>query len=256
MIFLRMSICGVISFLLCLGLTGCLPSGESQLDEQKEPHFLTGLKRYNSMDYKGAIEAFEKALEINPRSASAHLELGVLFEQQEKDYAAAIYHYDRFLRLRPQSDKANPVADHINACKQELAKTVSIGPVSQTMQSSLDRLRTLETEKEELKRKLAYYEGRSQATSNQPDVVTLPPSSSRSSVTFQVGRVASVQSNLTTTARQPAPTTVKTHSIKAGETPTSIAKKYGVSVTALLTANPGVEAKRLRVGQLLTVPAR
>src|SRR2546425_5364254 len=121
MIFLRVPRGGIFSLLLCLGLTGCFLAGENQLDEQKEPHFLTGRKRLNSMDYKGAIEAFERALEANPRSASAHLELAVLFEQQETDYAAAIYHYERFLRLHPQSEKAKPVAEHINTCKQELA---------------------------------------------------------------------------------------------------------------------------------------
>ena len=93
MIFLRGPLGGVISCLLCLGLTGCFLSGENQLDEQKEPHFLTGKKRMNSLDHKGAVEAFEKALEINPRSASAHFELALLFEQKEDDYAAAVYLY-------------------------------------------------------------------------------------------------------------------------------------------------------------------
>ena len=253
MIFLRGPIGGILSFLLCLSLTGCFLSGENQLDEQKEPHFLTGKKRMNSMDYKGAVEAFEKALEANPRSASAHFELALLFEQKENDYAAAIYHYERFLRLRPQSDYAKPVAERINTCKQEMAKTVSIGPVSQAMQRDLERLRTLETENAELRRKLAYYEGRSQAATN---VVPSPPTSNYSSSASQVSRGTSVQSNLTSTARQPATTTMKTHSVKSAETPTVIAKKYGVSVSALMAANPGVDAKRLRPGQTLNIPAR
>ena len=256
MIFLRGPLGGIISLLLCLGLTGCFPSGENQLDEQKEPHFLTGEKLRNSLDYKGAIEAFEKALEINPRSASAHFELALLFEQKENDYAAAVYHYERFLRLPHKSDNARLVADHINYCKQALAKTVSIGPVSPAMQLNLERIRTLEAENTELKRKLAYYEGRSQAATNRPNAVPLPPTSNYASVTSQVSRVASVQSNLTVTTRQPAPATVKAHSVKASETPTSIAKKYGVSVAALMAANPGVDAKRLRIGQTLNIPAR
>jgi LysM repeat protein len=251
MILLRAPFGGILSFLLCLGLTGCL-SGENQLDEQKEPHFLTGKKKVNSMDYKGAVEAFEKALEVNPRSASAHFELALLFEQKENDYAAAIYHYERFLRLRPQSGYAKTVDEHINTCKQEMAKTVSIGPVSQAMQRDLERLRTLETENAELKRKLAYYENHSQAAAN---AVASPSTSNYSSVTPQVSRGTSVQSNLTSTARQPATTTLKTHSVKAGETPTAIAKKYGVAVTVLMAVNPGVDAKRLRIGQTLNIPA-
>jgi LysM repeat protein len=252
MIFLRGPLGGVISCLLCLGLTGCFLSGENQLDEQKEPHFLTGKKRMNSLDHKGAVEAFEKALEINPRSASAHFELALLFEQKEDDYAAAVYHYDRFLRLPHKSDNDKLVADHINYCKQELAKTVSIGPVSQAMQRDLERLRTLETENAELKRKLAHYESRSQAATN---VVPSASTSSYSSVASQLSRGTSVQSNLDSTARLPTPTMVKPHSVTAGENPTVIAKKYGVSVAALLAANPGLDAKRLRIGQTLNIPA-
>ncbi|MBI3849236.1 MAG: LysM peptidoglycan-binding domain-containing protein [Verrucomicrobia bacterium] len=255
MIFSRVPPAGILLFFLCLALTGCFPSVESQLDEQKEPHFLTGKKRINSLDYKGAIESFEKALEANPRSASAHFELALLFEQKENDYAAAIYHYDRFLRLRPQSDYAKPVLEHVNTCKQELAKTVSIGPVSQAMQRDLERLHTLETENAELKRKLANYEGRSPAATNQPNSAPSPLAPNNSSVTQPISRVPTVQSNLTATAPRPAITTTKTHSVRAGETPTVIAKKYGVSVTALMAANPGVDARRLRVGQTLNLPA-
>jgi LysM repeat protein len=255
MIFSRVPPASILLFFLCLGLAGCFPSAESQLDERKEPHLLTGKKRINSMDYKGAVEAFEKALEANPRSASAHFELALLFEQKENDYAAAIYHYERFLRLRPQSDQAAPVAEHVNACKQEMAKTVSIGPVSQAMQRDLERLRTLEMENAELKRRLANYEGRSQTATNQPNSVLLPPAPNNSSVTSQISRVATGQSNLIATAHRPATTTAKTHSVKAGETPIAIAKKYGVSVAALMAANPGVDARRLRVGQTLNLPA-
>jgi len=46
----------------------------------------------------------------------------------------------------------------------------------------------------------------------------------------------------------------KTHTVKSGETPGAIAKKYGVKVDALLTANPRLDPKRLQVGQTLNIP--
>ena len=52
--------------------------------------------------------------------------------------------------------------------------------------------------------------------------------------------------------RQPAP---RTHTVKAGETPSLIARKYGVKVEALMAANPKLDARRLQVGQALTIPA-
>src|SRR5438876_11079874 len=97
-------VCGLV-------LSGCVPSGQSQLEEEKEAHYLEGKNRVNSLDYKGAIESFEKALEVNPRSASAHFELALLYEKKNPDYAAAIYHFDRFLQLRPKSEYAQVVKE-------------------------------------------------------------------------------------------------------------------------------------------------
>jgi tetratricopeptide (TPR) repeat protein len=78
--------------MLCLALAGCTPTAETQMDEQRNPHYLAGKEKLGALDYKGAIESFERAVEDNPRSALAHFELGVLFEQREADYAAALYH--------------------------------------------------------------------------------------------------------------------------------------------------------------------
>ncbi|MBI3191727.1 MAG: hypothetical protein HYZ36_03600, partial [Pedosphaera parvula] len=82
------ALCRMIVLLLAgLCFSGCIPRGNGPLDEQKDPYFLKGKNRANSMDYQGAIEAFEKALEANPRSASAHKELGMLYYERAKDYA-------------------------------------------------------------------------------------------------------------------------------------------------------------------------
>ena len=132
-----------ISILLCLFVSGCFPDSESQMDERKEPNFISGMNLISAMDYQGAIEAFEKALEVNPRSASAHFELGWLYEEKaaEPDPAAAIYHYDRYLKISPHSDKADVVRQIINRCKLELASSVSTaGPVPSSAQRELDHV--------------------------------------------------------------------------------------------------------------------
>ena len=53
------------------------------------------------MDFDGAVAAFENALLSNPKSAAAHLELGLLYEENKSNYAAAIYHYEKHLELGP-----------------------------------------------------------------------------------------------------------------------------------------------------------
>ena len=61
----------VLLGLLSLLLAGCNQIAESNSDELKDPHFLDGKRRATSFDYPGAVGSFEKALEANPRSASA-----------------------------------------------------------------------------------------------------------------------------------------------------------------------------------------
>ncbi|HRE91129.1 MAG TPA: LysM domain-containing protein, partial [Myxococcota bacterium] len=48
----------------------------------------------------------------------------------------------------------------------------------------------------------------------------------------------------------------KTHTVKSGETATSIARAHRIDVKALKAANPGVDLKRLRVGKALVIPVK
>ena len=242
---------------LCLGVSGCWSSGSNPLDEQREPHFLLGKSRVNSLDYKGAIEAFEKALEVNPRSASAHFELGLLYENNEQDYAAAIYHFDRFLKLRPNSEYAEIVNQRVLACKQELAKTVSLAPVAQTMQRDLERLAD---ENRDLRQKLeawqSYYTANATrlAGASSPPTNTLPQPTVRSPQPLSAAAVQASQPATVATRTPPAAAT-RTYTIKKGDTPASIARRYGVKLDALLAANPGLDPKHLKIGQTVQVPA-
>ena len=130
----------VMALLAIFALGGCLRSAPVQLDEEKESHFLLGRTRVSAMDYDGAAESFEKALEVNPRSAAAHFELACLFERREADAATSIYHYQQYMKLRPKADNVETVKQHILALKQELAKTVSLGVVTERQQREFERL--------------------------------------------------------------------------------------------------------------------
>ena len=76
------------------------------------------------MDFPGAIEAFEQSLEANPHSAAAHFELGWLYDEKASDPAAAIFHYQRYLKLNPNADNADVIKQRIYRCKQQLAADV------------------------------------------------------------------------------------------------------------------------------------
>jgi tetratricopeptide (TPR) repeat protein len=122
--------CGLLLLLFGLAGSGCRPQPETSLDEQKNSHYQTGKERLNALDYKGAVVAFERALEDNPRSALAHWELGVLFDQHQNDYAAALYHYKKALQLRPSGYPAEIIRQRIPACRQELIKEDSLAVIN------------------------------------------------------------------------------------------------------------------------------
>ena len=56
------------------------------------------------------------------------------------------------------------------------------------------------------------------------------------------------------TRANPPSATSRVHTIAAGETPAVIARKYNIKVTALMSANPTVDATRLRPGKTLIIP--
>ena len=67
---------GVLMAATVVLAVGCQQGGRTPVDEKRDPYFLTGQKRKRQGDYAGAVQAYQVALERNPRSAAAHLELG------------------------------------------------------------------------------------------------------------------------------------------------------------------------------------
>ena len=250
---------GAFVLLAGFALNGCLPPAQGQSDEEREPHFLAGKSRVSSMDYKGAIESFEKALEVNPQSAAAHFELACLFDRREADPAAAIYHYKHYLDLRPNAENGEIVTQRILACKQELARTVVLGPVTERVQKELDQLaqenKRLTDENKRLHEDLdkwTVYAGQLQQLTNRLPAATriTQTTPSGSATQFNAANAASV----TDRRAPPVGAATRTHTIKPGDTPSTIAKRYGIRIEALMAANPKVDARRLQIGQSLIIP--
>jgi LysM repeat protein len=246
--------------LVALLFSGCFPEPSSPVDEQKEPHYLRGRSLISSQDYKGAIEEFERAIEVNPRSAAAHFELAWLYEDKIKDFAAAIYHYQRHLQLRPNSEYGNSAREHIRACKTDLARSEIATPLTQGLQKDLDRLNA---ENILLKRQVEALNGQvaslQNTLKNQRSVQLIQPT--------PLSGAGSTPDNNTAARRSevPAPREVdptparpvaapRKHTVKSGDTLNSIARQYGVKITALTAANPGIDPKKMRPGQTLNIP--
>jgi tetratricopeptide (TPR) repeat protein len=255
-----MSLLRLLVLLLCVVVAGCRPGAQSQSDERKDPYYLSGKTRLQERDYLGAIEMFEKALDVNPRSASAHFELGVLYDQQVNDYPAALYHYQRAITINSNFVSAELARQRIQGCKRELAKSVVNLPTTQALQKEVDVLRA---ENAELKQRLniwqTYYAGRGITLSNAAHALSNPAprsgAAARADATAARANTAHAAPRTNAASQPPATGSQRrVHTIVAGDTLASIARKYNVRLAALQSANPRVDARRLRPGQTLVIP--
>lgn len=256
--------------ILCASLVfcGCLPPAEAPLDDEKDPNFIDGRNNQHALNYKGAIEAFERAVQSNPKNAAAHFELGLLYEERENDFTSAIYHYEKHLKGRPNSSYKLAVNDRIQRCKLELAKSVSFGVINadvhRDMQKFTNEIATLKSNVVFLQTQLArrppyitqYVTLRVTnfvAAPNQKTETPQPQRQAQSNTGQQ--RVAPQQAPTNQTKAAPAPTP-KTYTVRAGDSLSSIARRHRVTIAALQAANRGLNPRRLRVNQVIVIPAK
>lgn len=242
-------------------VNGCSPSSQGQLDEEKEPHFVLGNSRFNAMDYAGAIEAFQDSLEVNPHSALAHFRLAQLYDTKEPDPAAAIYHYQQYLRLDPGAENADVVRGRIVACKQQLAADVMAMPTAPATMKQIEDLteknRQLQQQVDQLNDAVKQWSA--YCASLQAAAKANPTAQNNSAGLAQGTGPASddltpQKNTVSTPPDKPAPAKPRTHVVLAHETMAGIARKYGVSLAALEAANPDVDPKKMQVGKALNLP--
>lgn len=254
---------GLAVIFLGLTLAGCSLSGETQQDDEKEPHFVLGKSRVNAMDYSGAAEAFEEALEVSPHSAAAHYQLAWLCENKLSDPAAAIYHYQEYLQLDPKAGNPDVIKQHIYACKQELVTDVMQLPSAPAAQQQIEKLLADNRRmQDELDKWHTWYAAqltaRPVAPASAPQTYAPPAQSSVIPAPDDVSPQPTAQPGLAPNpVLRPVPSfppRMRTHVVASGETLAAIARKAGVSLAALQEANPNLNPRRLRAGQTINLP--
>jgi tetratricopeptide (TPR) repeat protein len=249
-------------FAVCAGFLGCTPMPDAPQEEQKNPYYRTAKERVEMRDYLGAVEAFEKAIQLNPNSVLAHFELALIYEQHECDYAAAIYHYGKVLKLRPNGYPADNARVRIPVCKQELAKSEAMGSIMPSLPLQFEKLREdnerlnrlVETQRVQIatfQTQLAI--ARTALASNQAFIERRWPATPPG--TSPAGNRAAGGPPLSSGDRSANPPAgARVHKVREGDTLASVARLYHVRLDALTAANPSVNPKRLKVGQALTLP--
>lgn len=129
------------SWLLAGALAGLLAGCSPWLDAPREddhPLINEAVAR-KAISPREASRLLEKALEANPKLARAHWELALINLNNTSNYAAAVYHFQKVLALRPDWPHANTATQLISQAKLELVKEGIEPPTLPSAQRQIDR---------------------------------------------------------------------------------------------------------------------
>ena len=113
----------------------------SDESEREHPAIKKARELESTGDIAGARFIYQALLDRDPSVARAHLGLAFLLEKQGSNSVDAIYHYQRYLSLRPDTEKRRMIQDHIRS-----AQLYYVGTVFSSQTAILNHLDELERE--------------------------------------------------------------------------------------------------------------
>jgi tetratricopeptide (TPR) repeat protein len=136
--------------LICLFSSACGGSAARQdRREERDPLLIRGDARKRAGDVDGAIDLYQEALSRKPQLAMAHLKLGLEFDNEKQDYLRAVYHYARYLELRPAAEKRDLIEGLIRSAHNSYLATLPNPPPG-----AIEQIALLQRENERLKRQV------------------------------------------------------------------------------------------------------
>lgn len=148
-----LALCGV------LFVSGCGRSNSNTITpEESDPAFERGRALIKQGRTSEALASFLNVIEKRGDEApESHLEVGLIYSQHIKDPIAAIYHFRKYVQIKPGSRQADLVRNQIDAAKREFAKTLPAHPLDdQSVKLTyLDQIDKLRRENDQLKAEIA-----------------------------------------------------------------------------------------------------
>jgi len=278
--------------LMLVGLLGggCSPDAFLTPDEDRERNFQRARVAERLGDYEGAADFYERAIEKNPGSASVHLGYASLCEGPLRRHADAVYHYQRYLKLRagdPKDSKADTIRQRITNCTEQLAMSVPLVIRSETIARDLAAVRgenlILRGQVSQLLSSVAHWSNEWSRTSlvlqqalvsgvaggGNPGGIAPPQGRSQGRSPSGAeranpgrGSAYSQGRSVTLPDRSGRPlasssrpvSSFRTHRVGPGETMERVARRYGTTAAALQSANPKVRPRTMPVGTVLRIP--
>jgi len=234
----------LIQISLCLAfltLCGCDKGAKtSEAKEERNPLVKQGQAYMEIKDWNQAEKAFKQALENNPHMARPNLDLATIYHQYKPDYIRSIFYYQRYLELRPDSEKEEFIQEQIEKVQIALANAILTQSGAFQAIKERDQLRQ---ENANLKLQLAA----------QPQTTTPPKTEA------QTAPEKSVTETIPKSATS-AQADHQIYTVVSGDNLTKIAKKfYGdgeYDVIYQANRDRMKDAGDLRVGQTLIIPNR
>ena len=145
--------------LLLFLAAGCERSDRLTLSaETDDPQYRRGQQLLKQGHNQDALGAFLKVIEKRGDDApESHLEAGLLYQQYFKDPITAIYHFNKYIELQPNSRQADLVRQRKDAAMREFARSLPAQPLeSQAARLELmSRVDELQKENLQLKDEIA-----------------------------------------------------------------------------------------------------
>ena len=240
---------------LLLLLSGCAEdSRQSYATETDEPHYRQGEQMKRAGRHHEALSAYLKVIEKRGDDApESHLEAGLIYLHHIRDPIAAIYHFRKFLALRPNSAQAALVRQRIDAAMRDFARTLPAQPVESQVQrvdliAALDKLRL---ENEILKQQLAEYQAGREPVASADAASASAPSGNQFGISLDALPTVRTRAQSGTRPAAPANAPATTATARPGNAPA----QAQATTPAATTANAARTAPRrhtIRAGDTLS----
>ena len=141
---------------LILVMSGC-GEVEQETKETDERAFRRGQSFLREGRHQEALNAFLTVIESRRVAPESHLEAGLIYLHHLRDPLAAIYHFRKYLEVRPNADQSQLVRDRIVSAQREFIRTLPGDPFAGTMErvDLVEKTRSAQDQNLELREALA-----------------------------------------------------------------------------------------------------
>ena len=157
------------------------------------------------------------------------------------------------MKLNPDSPIAKDISDRVAGCQIDLVEEMKDSGANERRRQEIvdlkDKLTHLTQQFEKVRHENDVLRKRLTGINPRLANVNAPPTPT------QPTSQKSPSPKTTAQPHNPKPASPRQHKVKPNDNPTKIARKYAIPLQQLLAANPGLNPRRMQVGQTLKIPA-